>query len=52
MEYLVRTKVILVLASVVACGAWVGAAALDVEPIMRQRHPRLYDQAFGSDPAA
>lgn len=36
---------------------WLGSvaldsAALDVEPIMRQRHPRLYDQAFGSDPAA
>lgn len=25
------------------------SAALDVEAIMRARHPRLYDQAFGSD---
>lgn len=35
---------------------WLGtvaldSAAFDVEPIMRARHPRLYDRAFGQDPA-
>ncbi len=35
---------------------WLGAvlldsAALDVAPIMQARHARLYDRAFGSDPA-
>ena len=37
-------------------GAWRGAvaldsAALDVTQIMRARHPALYDDAFGTDPA-
>lgn len=27
------------------------SAALDVPALMRQRHPKLYDDAFGSDPA-
>lgn len=36
---------------------WLGtvsldSAALDVPEIMERRHPRLYDAAFGSDPAA
>lgn len=35
---------------------WLGtvaldSAALDVAPIMQARHPRLYDRAFGQDPA-
>lgn len=37
-------------------GTWRGtialdSAALDVTAIMRARHPRLYDDAFGTDPA-
>jgi acetyl esterase/lipase len=45
-------------APALALGArpWLGmvsldSAALDVPRLMQQRHPRLYDQAFGSDPA-
>jgi arylformamidase len=42
--------------SLAAGSNWLGtialdSGALDVPQIMEQRHPRLYDDAFGSDPA-
>jgi len=41
----------------VGTAPWLGAivldsAAFDVDLLMRQPHPRLYDRAFGADPAA